>query len=138
EDNFFLFGLDAAQVAGSRGWYDPRWHYEHQPEVRAALDTLFSDRVAGADARLFAPLRDALLADDHYMNLADLAAYLEADARLSALYADPEAWARKAILNVAGSGTFSSDRTITEYASDIWHARPCPVPSWSGAVEIIR
>ena len=61
------------------------------------------------------------------MHLADLAAYLEADARLVALYADPQAWAGKAILNVAASGKFSSDRTIAEYASQIWHARPCPV-----------
>jgi len=61
------------------------------------------------------------------MHLADLASYLEADAGLCALYADRGAWARKAILNVAGSGKFSSDRTIAEYASDIWHVKPCPV-----------
>jgi starch phosphorylase len=61
------------------------------------------------------------------MHLADLASYLEADARLSALYADRDAWARKAILNVASSGKFSSDRTIAEYAADIWHVKPCPV-----------
>ena len=64
------------------------------------------------------PLRDMLLTHgDHYMHLADLKSYLEADAQLSALYADPEEWARKAILNVAGSGKFSSDRTIAEYAA---------------------
>ena len=62
------------------------------------------------------------------MHLADLTAYLEADRRLLELYADPEAWARKAILNVAGSGKFSSDRTIAEYAAEIWQAKPCPVP----------
>jgi starch phosphorylase len=61
------------------------------------------------------------------MHLADLVPYLEADARLVGLYADPQAWAGKAILNVAASGKFSSDRTIAEYASQIWHARPCPV-----------
>jgi len=61
------------------------------------------------------------------MHLADLVAYLEADARLVGLYADPHAWAGKAILNVAASGKFSSDRTIAEYASEIWNARPCPV-----------
>ena len=61
------------------------------------------------------------------MHLADLTAYLEADGRLTELYADPDGWARKAILNVAGSGKFSSDRTIAEYAADIWNARPCPV-----------
>jgi len=78
---------------------------------------------------VFAPLRETLLTNgDHYMHLADLRSYLEADQRLVELYADPDAWARKAILNVAGSGKFSSDRTIAEYAADIWNAKPCPVP----------
>ncbi len=66
---------------------------------------------------MFTPLRDMLLTQgDHYMHLADLKSYLEADERLCALYADPDEWARKAILNVAASGKFSSDRTIAEYA----------------------
>jgi len=129
EENFFLFGLTAAQVASSRAWYDPRWHYENEPEVRAALDLLFSDQLSGDEPGVFAPLRDTLLTHgDHYMHLADLASYLEADGRLSALYADPDAWTRRAILNVARSGKFSSDRTIAEYATDIWNAKPCPVP----------
>jgi starch phosphorylase len=61
------------------------------------------------------------------MHLADLKSYLEADQRLCALYANPDAWARKAILNIAGSGKFSSDRTIGEYAAEIWNVKPCPV-----------
>ena len=61
------------------------------------------------------------------MHLADLKSYLEADQRLRDLYADPGAWARKAILNVAGSGKFSSDRTIAQYAAEIWEVKPCPV-----------
>jgi starch phosphorylase len=65
---------------------------------------------------------------DRYMHLADLTSYLGADQRLRELYADPDAWARKAILNVAGSGKFSSDRTIAEYATQIWEVKPCPVP----------
>jgi len=129
EENFFLFGLTADQVAGSRGWYDPRWHYDHEPETRAALDLIFSDHFSREEPGVFAPLLDTLLTNgDHYMHLADLAAYLEADRRLLELYADPEGWARKAILNVASSGKFSSDRTIAEYAANIWHANPCPVP----------
>jgi starch phosphorylase len=128
EDNFFLFGLTAEQVAGSRGWYNPRWHYDNQPETRAALDLIFSDHFSRNEPGVFAPLREILLTrGDYYMHLADLASYLEADRKLCALYADPQAWARKAILNVAGSGRFSSDRTIAEYAADIWHAKPCPV-----------
>jgi glycogen phosphorylase len=127
EDNFFLFGLTAEQVAQSRGWYDPHWHYEHEPETCVALDMIFCDYFSRNEPGVFAPLRDALLNDDHYMHLADLKAYLEADQRLIRLYADPDAWARKAILNVAGSGKFSSDRTIAEYAANIWNAEPCPV-----------
>ncbi len=128
EENFFLFGLTADQVANSRGWYSPRWHYDNEAEIRAALDLILSDHFSPHEPGVFAPLRDTLLTHgDHYMHLADLTAYLEADARLRALYADPDAWARKAILNVASSGKFSSDRTIAEYATEIWHATPCPV-----------
>jgi starch phosphorylase len=127
EENFFLFGLTAEQVADSRAWYNPRWHYDNQPEIRAALDLIFADHFSRNEPGVFAPLRDTLLTHDYYMHLADLASYLEADHRMCTLYADPRAWARKAILNVASSGKFSSDRTIAEYAADIWHAGPCPV-----------
>jgi starch phosphorylase len=129
EENFFLFGLTADQVAGSRGWYSPHWHYDNEPETRAALDLIFSDHFSRNEPGVFAPLRDVLLTGgDHYMHLADLTAYLEADRRLVQLYTDPKGWAHRAILNVAASGTFSSDRTIAEYAGDIWDAKPCPVP----------
>ncbi len=129
EENFFLFGLTAEQVIGSRGWYNPHWHYQHDPETRQALDLIFSDYFSCYEPGVFEPLRDMLLTHgDHYMHLADLKSYLEADGQLSALYADPDQWARKAILNVAGSGKFSSDRTIAEYADEIWGVRPCPIP----------
>jgi starch phosphorylase len=129
EDNFFLFGLTAEQVAQSRAWYDPQWHYDHEPETRAALDLIFSGHFSRHEPGVFEPLRQTLLTHgDHYMHLADLAAYLEADRRLLDLYADPDGWARKAILNVANSGQFSSDRTIADYADEIWQVRPCPVP----------
>ena len=129
EENFFLFGLTAEQVAGSRGWYNPRWHYEHDPETRQALDLIFSDYFSSDEPGVFEPLRDMLLTHgDHYMHLADLNSYLAADAQMNALYADPEEWTRKAILNVAGSGRFSSDRTIAEYAGEIWNVKPCPIP----------
>ncbi len=77
---------------------------------------------------VFAPLRDHLLTQgDYYMHLADLTSYLQADKLLTNLYADAHAWVRKAILNVASSGKFSSDRAIAEYAADIWKVKPCPV-----------
>jgi len=128
EDNFFLFGLTADQVAGSRGWYNPHWHYEHEPETHKALDLIFSDHFNPKEPGIFEPLREPLMSRDHYMHLADLKAYLEADRRLLELYADPPEWTRTAILNIASSGQFSSDRTIAEYARDIWGAKPCPVP----------
>ncbi|HXU38157.1 MAG TPA: glycogen/starch/alpha-glucan phosphorylase [Blastocatellia bacterium] len=128
EENFFLFGLTAEQVAASRGRYSPHWHYDNEPETRAALDLIFSDHFSRNQPGVFAPLRDALLTrGDYYMHLADLKSYLEADQRLRDSYAEPNTWARKAILNVAGSGKFSSDRTIAEYAADIWDVKPCPV-----------
>ena len=127
EDNFFLFGLTAGQVTESRGWYTAQSHYDSEPETRAALDLILDDHFSRDEPGVFAPLRDTLLLRDHYMHLADLASYLEADGRLIRLYADPEAWAEKAILNVAASGKFSSDRTIAQYAREIWHAKPCAV-----------
>ena len=128
EENMFLFGLTVEQVENSRSWYDPQWHYEHEPETKAALDLIFSDHFSRYEPGVFAPLRDTLLTDgDHYMHLADLTSYCQAQQRLGELYADPGAWARKAILNVASSGKFSSDRTIAQYTSEIWKANPCPV-----------
>ena len=128
EENFFLFGLTAEEVAGGRTWYSPYWHYENEPETRQALDLIFSDYFSRNEPGVFAPLGDLLLAHgDYYRHLADLTSYLEADRRLCELYAEPDGWTRKAILNVAGSGKFSSDRTIAEYATDIWRVAPCPV-----------
>ena len=127
-ENFFLFGLTAQQVADSRGWYNPHWHYDNEPETRAALDLISSNYFSRYEPGTFAPLHDALLAHgDYYMHLADLKSYLDADHDLCALYADAVGWARKAILNVAGSGKFSSDRTIAQYATEIWNVKPCPV-----------
>jgi glycogen phosphorylase len=129
EENFFLFGLTAEQVAKNRSWYNPRWHYENDPETKAALDMIFSDHFSRNEPGVFEPLRKLLLDNgDFYMHLADLGSYLEADQKLTSLYKDRAGWAHKVILNIAGSGKFSSDRTIAEYASEIWNADPCPVP----------
>jgi starch phosphorylase len=128
EENMFLFGLTADQVADSRNWYSARWHYENEPETRAALDLISSDHFSRNEPGVFAPIMHAVLTGgDHYIHLADLASYLEADQRLRTLYADPDGWTRKAILNVTASGKFSSDRTIAEYASAIWNVQACPV-----------
>ncbi|WP_159717263.1 glycogen/starch/alpha-glucan phosphorylase, partial [Geminicoccus flavidas] len=129
EENFFLFGLTAQQVTNSRPWYSPWWHYKHEPETRAALNLIFSDHFSRYEPGAFLPLRRALLeAGDRYMHLADLSAYLQADRRLLEAHADRDRWMRMAVANIAHSGRFSSDRTIVEYASEIWQASPCPVP----------
>jgi glycogen phosphorylase len=120
-DNFFLFGLTAEEVLGSRNWYNPRWHYDNQPEVSVALDLIFSGHFSPHEPGIVESLRDVLLTHG------DLASYPGTDGRLCELYADPQAWTRKVIANVVSSGKFSSDRTISEYANEIWRVRPCPV-----------
>jgi starch phosphorylase len=128
EENFFLFGLTAEQVANQRGYYNPEWHFQNDPEARAALELISSNHFSQNEPGCFSPIVDALLKDgDHYMHLADLQAYLQSDQQLVDSYAKRGDWLRKAILNVAGSGKFSSDRTIGEYASQIWEVKPCPI-----------
>jgi starch phosphorylase len=128
EENLFLFGLTAPQVEASADWYDPHWHYAHEPETRDALDLIFSDHFSRNEPGIFEPIRHALLdGGDHYRHLADLTDYARAHAKLDACYADRETWCRKAIINVACSGKFSSDRTIREYADEVWNLKPSPV-----------
>jgi glycogen phosphorylase len=128
KENLFLFGLTVEQVQNSQAWYNPYWHYEHEPETKAALDLIFSDYFSRNEPGAFEPIRETLLTHgDHYMHLADLSSYTQAQDRLGDLYTNPSEWARKAILNVASSGKFSSDRTIHEYATEIWKADPCPI-----------
>jgi starch phosphorylase len=127
EENLFLFGLTAQQVVASRGWYSPYWHYDNEPETHAALDLILSDYFSRYEPGIFEPLRDELLSGgDYYMHLADLQSYLDADARIMDLHGDAHGWARAAILNVAASGKFSSDRAVAEYASEIWQVTACP------------
>jgi starch phosphorylase len=128
DDNFFLFGLNAQQVADSRSWYRPQWHYERDPEARAALDAISSDAYSVHEPGIFRPIVDALMTNgDYYMHLADLQSYLAADQRMIATYQMHDEWTRIAILNVAASGHFSSDRAVGEYAAEIWNVEPCRV-----------
>jgi glycogen phosphorylase len=128
KENLFLFGLTVDQVQNSQAWYNPHWHYDNEPQTRAALDLIFSDYFSRNEPGAFEPIRDTLLTNgDRYMHLADLTSYVQAQDRLGELYSNRAGWARKAILNIASSGKFSSDRTIHEYASEIWKAEPCPI-----------
>jgi glycogen phosphorylase len=128
EENLFLFGLTADEVVATRAAYDPQWHYDHDTETRAVLDLIVNNTFSRHEPGVFGPILDALTQHgDYYLHLADLKSYSEAHARLGAVYVDQDDWLRKAILNIAASGRFSSDRTIGEYARDIWRVEPCPV-----------
>jgi starch phosphorylase len=124
-----VFGLTADEVARLRqpDAYDPRRYCEGHPGLAAVMDALRADRFCPDEPGLFRPLYDRLAsAHDPYLHLADFAAYAAAQMRASLEFADPPTWARKAVLNVAGMGKFSSDRTITEYAKDIWGLASVP------------
>jgi glucan phosphorylase len=124
----YEYGMFRQEIV--HGWQQERsrWHYENEPEARAALDAIAADAFSTTEPGVFRPLHDALIAHgDYYMHLADLQSYLCADARLSATYRVRESWQRMAIPNIAASGYFSSDRTVAQYASDIWDATPCPI-----------
>jgi starch phosphorylase len=126
-ENFFLFGLTAAEVQElQRKGYRPRDFYESNAELRAVLDLVSSGFFEPEHPELFRPLVNELLEIDRYFLLADFASYAECQVRVSQAFLDPESWTRMAILNVARMGKFSSDRSIREYARDIWDAKPVP------------
>jgi starch phosphorylase len=129
EENFFLFGLTKEEVADrkARG-YDPRELYRANVQLREALDLIGSGALAPGQPDLFAPLFHGLVDHgDPYMLLADFDSYVSCQQRVAAAYRDAEAWTRMSILNVARMGRFSSDRTIREYAEQIWGIKPAPV-----------
>ncbi len=128
-DNFFLFGLTVDEVKALRArGYDPWELYRSDRELKAVLDAIGSGTFSPAEPRLFQPIVDSLLnGGDTWLVLADFRAYLEAQERVSKAWLDVESWTRKAILNVARTGKFSSDRTIRQYAEEIWRVGPLPV-----------
>ncbi len=124
-DNFFLFGLTAPEaVALKEGGYRPRDYYERDPELRGTLDSIASGRFSHGDAQLFRPIVDSLLYHDEYMLLADYASYTRCQDAIEAAYRDQQRWARMSILNAARCGYFSSDRSISQYAQEIWRVAP--------------
>ena len=124
-ENFFLFGLSAAQVKKLRSdGYAPRSYYESDEELRASIDLISSGIFSGGDGGLFQPLVQSLLGDDPYMALADYRSYVDTQDRVGEAYRRQSEWTRMAILNTARSGKFSSDRAITEYAHRIWKVSP--------------
>ena len=129
EENFFLFGLTADQVAGSRDWYNPYWHYEHEPETRRALDMIAVQRLQprtsrGSSRRSGTRSCRAAIITCTWPTSRPMSARRSRWERSTRM---PDAWTSRAIKNVGHSGKFSSDRTISQYASEIWNAKPCPV-----------
>ena len=122
--NIYIFGLTSAEIQKmqeSRA-YNPRDYYNNNPAIRRVVDAITGDRFCRSEPGIFRPLHDRLFRDgDPYFHLADFDSYIETQSRVNRDYAEGEGWLRKAILNVARMGRFSSDRTIREYASDIWH-----------------
>ncbi len=130
EENFFLFGLTAAQVQERlSGGYQPWRLVEGDPELRHALDLIDSGLFSHGDRQLFAPLTGNLRGQDPYLVCADYSAYLDCQDDAGAQYLDTEQWTRMSILNVARIGRFSSDRAIREYAEEIWRIQAVPITS---------
>jgi glycogen phosphorylase len=130
DDNIFIFGLTVEEVEAlhARG-YNPWEYYRQDEELRAVLDWIGSDFFSPGEHNAFSLLHDSLLrGGDPYLVLADFRAYCDCQARVEAAYRDRAKWARMAILNTARMGKFSSDRTIREYAKDIWNLKPAPIP----------
>jgi starch phosphorylase len=130
EENIFIFGMTVEQVEALRAeGYRPADLYRGDEELRAAVDWLGSDFWTPGEHGSFLPLHRTLIeGGDRFMVLADFRAYCDCQARVDAAYRDPGGWARRAILNCARMGRFSSDRSIREYAAEIWKLSPVPVP----------
>jgi starch phosphorylase len=119
--------VEQVQALRKRG-YDPREYYRNDRRLAEVLDAVSSGVFSPGEPRLFQPIIDALLyGGDPYMVLADFASYCACQDEVERAYRDPERWARMAILNVARAGKFSSDRTIREYAEEIWGVKAVPV-----------
>ena len=128
-DNFFLFGLNTEEVFAlwNRGYRPHEW-VQANPVLKRVVDSIATGAFSPSEPGLFRPLMESLLHNDEYMVLADFQAYLDCQAQVELAYRDVDAWTRMSILNAARSGFFSSDRTIREYAKDIWGLRPVAVP----------
>ena len=126
DDNIFIFGLRTPEVQALRqSGYQPLRYYEANPQLKAVLDSIAGGAFSPEEPGRYRALVDGLLwGGDHYLLLADYAAYVETQARIDALYRDGAEWASRAIANVAGMGAFSSDRTIRQYAQEIWDVAP--------------
>ena len=124
-ENFFLFGMTVDEVDKLyEDGYSPAKYYEADPRLKAAIDMVSDGTFSNGDRNTYAPLVADWLTKDWFMTLADFTAYSSIQSEIEALYRDPLEWNRKAVLNVANSGYFSSDRSIQDYLDNIWHTSP--------------
>ena len=124
-DNFFLFGMTVDEVeAQYANGYDPAKYYEADPRLKQAIDLVADGTFSNGDRNAYSPLVADWLTKDWFMTLADFSAYMGIQSEIEALYADELEWNRKALLNVANSGYFSSDRSMEDYLERIWHTAP--------------
>ena len=124
-DNFFLFGMTVDEVeAQYANGYDPAKYYEADPRLKQAIDLVADGTFSNGDRNAYSPLVADWLTKDWFMTLADFSAYMDIQSEIEALYADELEWNRKALLNVANSGYFSSDRSMEDYLERIWHTAP--------------
>jgi starch phosphorylase len=123
EENAFIFGMSADEVMAyeKNGGYNPRDIYNTNVEIRKVLTQLINGYYSPENPELFRELYDSLLNQDQYFTLLDFDSYAQAQARINEAYKDETAWAKSAILNIAKSGKFTADRTIEQYATEIWH-----------------
>jgi starch phosphorylase len=127
-ENFFLFGLTAEEVERiKREGYHPTDYIASNPELHAVLELINSGYFSRSDTEIFRPVIDNLTYSDPFLVLADYAAYVACQERVSAAWQDKENWTRMSILNTARSSKFSSDRAIREYCDEIWNVQPVTV-----------
>jgi starch phosphorylase len=128
DDNIFIFGMTSDEVSAMRReGYDPKRYYDSNPDLKHVLDAIANGNFSQGNKDLFRSLIDDLLNRDYYMVMADFGAYIEAQKHISEVYRDHRTWTRMSVMNTAGMGYFSSDRTIEQYAKDIWKVRRYPI-----------
>jgi glycogen phosphorylase len=125
KEHFFLFGLTTEEVYQlQKDGYNPSVYIDNNPELMEVVDLIRNGHFSDGQPGAFKQLTDSLTLHDPYMVMADYAAYLLCQESVSANYQDQEEWTRKSILNTAGMGYFSSDRSIREYCKNVWHVMP--------------
>lgn len=137
KDNIFIFGLTSDEVQGlKRNGYRPSDYYERNPELKKIIDMISSGYFSPSNQDLFKPIVDSLLSTDAFMVLADFDAYVRCQSAVWKEFLNQAEWTRKSILNVAGMGKFSSDRSISEYAREIWNAEPVSIVMQPDPIDI--